>query len=57
VEMDVLKESYLKRMQLLWADICNEHHLRQLTAPRQPPLELQAEHYAAPVSDKVQHAI
>jgi hypothetical protein len=58
VEMDVVRESFLNRINLLWADICKEHHIRQLTTPQpQPPLQLQAEHYAPLVSDKVQHAI
>ena len=57
VEMDVLRDGFLKRFSLLWADICKEHHLRQPTAPQQPPLQLQAEHYAPIVSAKLQRAI
>ena len=56
--MDVVRQSFLNRINLLWADICKEHHIRQLTTPQpQPPLQLQEEHYAPPVSAKVQHAI
>ena len=58
VEMDVVRNTFISRVKLLWADICKEYSRRRVVAPQpQLPLQLVAQHYAATVSDREEQAL
>ena len=58
VEIDVLRNSFISRVRLLWADICKEYSRRRAVAPQpQLPLQLSAQHYAATVSVRDEQAL